>query len=180
MIDARNMMPAVTTTGFAAPPMQMRMPVQPQQPQQQPPREDTGSAAAPRPWPAPGQAAPPVPTWAGPSWPIAGSSVGARNLTMGTSPYGKSVDMVDVCEQLMGAGELLSRIRHGSIHVHVHVVVVFVCGTCLLTSRIDMCFPHHCIQGTCILETFLKGSGCQSNKVLELPALPSLGVYGLV
>ncbi len=42
----------------------------------------------------------------GPSWPMAASSMGRSVATagMGTSPYGKSVDMVDVCAQLMDSG----------------------------------------------------------------------------
>ena len=49
-------------------------------------------------------AGPPTGTsWNGPSWPIAGTSIG-RSTPMGSSPYGKSVDMVDVCTQLMEGG----------------------------------------------------------------------------
>ena len=45
-------------------------------------------------------------SWVGPSWPLAGSGGaslgrGMPALSMGTSPFGKSVDMVDVCTQLM-------------------------------------------------------------------------------
>ena len=45
-------------------------------------------------------------SWVGPSWPLAGSGGaslgrGMHSLGMGTSPFGKSVDMVDVCTQLM-------------------------------------------------------------------------------
>ena len=45
-------------------------------------------------------------SWVGPSWPLAGSTGmslgrGMPALGMGTSPFGKSVDMVDVCTQLM-------------------------------------------------------------------------------
>lgn len=53
--------------------------------------------------------------WHGPEWPPAGSmgSVSMMGLSpggpgglkgFGTSPYGKSVDMVDMCQQLMDAG----------------------------------------------------------------------------
>ena len=45
-------------------------------------------------------------SWVGPSWPLAGSGGaslgrGMPALGLGTSPFGKSVDMVDVCTQLM-------------------------------------------------------------------------------
>ncbi|CAL8466253.1 g5789 [Coccomyxa elongata] len=41
--------------------------------------------------------------WVRPSWPLAGTSIGRQtpHFGMGTSPFGKSVDMVDVCKQLM-------------------------------------------------------------------------------
>lgn len=45
--------------------------------------------------------------WSGPEWPPSGSlgSLGVSpKLTFGSSPFGKSVDMVDVCTQLMEAG----------------------------------------------------------------------------
>ena len=81
--------PAVSTTGFAAP-QQLQMPTNVTRGdpsgahhQQQRPRNMAQ-------------------LWAGPSWPMAGSSV-QRGVAMGTSPYGKSVDMVDVCG-LMEAG----------------------------------------------------------------------------
>lgn len=43
--------------------------------------------------------------WSGPDWPM-GTSVGRASLVLGTSPglFGKSVDMVDMCKQLMEAG----------------------------------------------------------------------------
>ena len=42
-------------------------------------------------------------SWVGPSWPLVSTSVGRHtpHVGMGTSPFGKSVDMVDVCKQLM-------------------------------------------------------------------------------
>ena len=48
-------------------------------------------------------------SWVGPSWPLAGGGGGGvaslgrgmPALGMGTSPFGKSVDMVDMCTQLM-------------------------------------------------------------------------------
>lgn len=45
--------------------------------------------------------------WSGPEWPPSGSlgSLGVSpKLMFGSSPFGKSVDMVDVCTQLMEAG----------------------------------------------------------------------------
>ena len=50
--------------------------------------------------------------WVRPSWPLAGTSIGRQtpHFGMGTSPFGKSVDMVDVCKQLMeGVGHSLLR-----------------------------------------------------------------------
>ncbi len=49
--------------------------------------------------------------WSGPEWPPAGSMGSASLMGMspaarfGGSPFGKSVDMVDMCQQLMEAGE---------------------------------------------------------------------------
>jgi hypothetical protein len=49
--------------------------------------------------------------WVGPSWPLAGTSLGRQSAThfgAGTSPFGKSVDMVDWCTQVMeGAAQLI-------------------------------------------------------------------------
>lgn len=48
--------------------------------------------------------------WVGPSWPLAGTSIGRQtpHFGMGTSPFGKSVDMVDVCKQLMEGAHVLT------------------------------------------------------------------------
>ena len=42
-------------------------------------------------------------SWVGPSWPLVSTSVGRQtpHFGMGSSPFGKSVDMIDVCQQLM-------------------------------------------------------------------------------
>lgn len=49
---------------------------------------------------------PATPQWTGPDWPASlGRSMGAQShMGMGTSPFGRSVDMVDVVTQLMEAG----------------------------------------------------------------------------
>ncbi len=49
--------------------------------------------------------------WVRPSWPLAGTSIGRQtpHFGMGTSPFGKSVDMVDVCKQLMEGKQACSR-----------------------------------------------------------------------
>lgn len=42
--------------------------------------------------------------WVGPSWPLAGTSTGRQTFSQfgaGTSPFGKSLDMVDWCTQVM-------------------------------------------------------------------------------
>ena len=80
--------PAVSTTGFAAP-QQLQMPTIVTR------GDPSGAHHQQRPRNV-------AQLWAGPSWPMAGSSV-QRGVAMGTSPYGKSVDMVDVCG-LMEAG----------------------------------------------------------------------------
>lgn len=60
-----------------------------------------------------GASKPPLPQgWSGPDWPASlGRSAGGAShmgmgtsLGMGTSPFGRSVDMVDVVTQLMEAG----------------------------------------------------------------------------
>lgn len=58
-----------------------------------------------------------TPKWSGPDWPASlgrggggapGTSIGmAMSVGMGTSPFGRSVDMVDVVTQLMEAGGAL-------------------------------------------------------------------------
>lgn len=49
---------------------------------------------------------PATPQWTGPDWPASlGRSVGGHShMGMATSPFGRSVDMVDVVTQLMEAG----------------------------------------------------------------------------
>ncbi len=41
-------------------------------------------------------------TWTGPDWPAAGSM--GKPYGLASSPFGKSVDMVDICTQLMESG----------------------------------------------------------------------------
>ncbi len=57
--------------------------------------------------------APPVPAYVGGAWPLsAGGATGGNGASLGrsgtpsygASPYGKSVDMVDVCAQIMNSG----------------------------------------------------------------------------
>ena len=71
-----------------------------------------------------GTAAPPAPALAyvGSAWPLSaggGGSAGATSMgrvgtpSYGASPYGKSVDMVDVCAQIMNSGALPCIAVHG-------------------------------------------------------------------
>ncbi|EIE20033.1 hypothetical protein COCSUDRAFT_54526 [Coccomyxa subellipsoidea C-169] len=63
--------------------------------------------------------------WVRPSWPLAGTSIGRQtpHFGMGTSPFGKSVDMVDVCKQLMdghGADTFNMGSLRNELNMHTH------------------------------------------------------------
>ena len=69
--------------------------------------------------------------WNGSNWPASFSR--AQGLSMGTSPFGRSVDMVDMATQLMeaGRGELTRQLQCCSLlaatwHIPVHCAVVLL------------------------------------------------------
>ena len=72
-----------------------------------------------------GAVAPPplAPAYVGSAWPLSagagsagGTSLGRGGTpSYGASPYGKSVDMVDVCAQIMNSGALPRAALHGQL-----------------------------------------------------------------
>ena len=60
---------------------------------------------------------------------------------MGSSPFCKSVDMVDMCTQLMGdgRGELCSLCQSNVFFLHAWVCLKATADTCKSVNMVDMC-----------------------------------------
>ena len=59
-------------------------------------------------------------SWVGPSWPLAGTSTGRHSISQfgaGTSPFGKSVDMVDWCTQVMEGDSYFQSVNYNVIEI---------------------------------------------------------------